>query len=40
MKDVDRMGNTLALSWLNVKTGGRMDQRSLAEKALEGRQAE
>lgn len=40
MKDVDRMGNTLPLSWLNMKTGGRMDQRSLAEKALEGRQCQ
>ena len=36
MKDVDRMGNTMALSWLNVKTGGKMGQRSSAEKEKAG----
>lgn len=38
MKDVDRMGNTLALSWLIVKTAGKLGQRSSVEKALEGKQ--
>lgn len=40
MKDVDRMGNTLALSWLIVKTAGKLGQRSSVEKALEGKQCQ